>query len=219
MPSDERPRERLLKHGASVLSTAELLAILMRSGTKDMSVLVVAAELLRAYDGLRGVACASIQQLSKIRGVGEVKAIEIHAAFELGRRLAAVSQEERPTVKSPRDIANLLMPEMRDLQKEHLKSILLDTKNRVIRITTVSIGTLDSSLVHPREVYKEAIASSAASLALIHNHPSGDPTPSKPDIEVTERIMEAGEILGISLVDHIIIGDNCWVSLKEKGYL
>jgi DNA repair protein RadC len=219
LPSNERPRERLQHYGASVLSTAELLAIQLRIGSQERSALGLAELLLSQFEGLRGVANASIEQLSKVKGIGPVKAVEIAAAFELGRRYAALSEEAKPVIRSPEDVANLLMPELRDVKKEHLKSILLDSKNRVLRITTVSIGILDSSLVHPREVFKEAILASSASLIVAHNHPSGDPTPSVEDKRITERLAECGQLLGIELLDHIILGDNRWISLKERGIL
>ena len=218
-PLDERPRERLLRSGPQALNTAELLAILMRTGSSERSVLGLAEHLIHSFHGLRGVANASIEELQTIKGVGSVKAIEIMAAVEMGKRLSVLSVESRMCIRSPQDVSNLLMAEMRDLKKEHLKSILLDTKNRVLRAVTVSVGILDSSLVHPREVFKDAILASAASIIVAHNHPSGDPTPSQEDINVTKRLLEAGKIMGIELLDHIIIGDNRWVSLKERGHL
>lgn len=219
LPSNERPRERLQHHGPSAVSTAELLAIQLRTGTQERSALGLGELLLSQFNGLRGVANASIEELSRVKGVGPVKAVQIAAAVELGKRLSAISDFERPTIQSPQDVANLLLPELRDAKKEHFKSLLLDTKNRLIKIVTVSVGILDSSLVHPREVYRDAIAVSAASLIVAHNHPSGDPTPSAEDNRVTQRLAECGELLGIELLDHIIIGDNRWVSLKERGLL
>lgn len=217
MPSDERPRERLLHYGAQALSTTELLAIQLRIGTKERSALGLAELLLSQFNGLRGVGCASVEALSKVKGIGPVKAIEIAAAVELGKRLSVLSDEERPCIRSPQDVANLLMPELRDVKKEHLKSLLLDSKNRVMKMTTVSIGILDSSLVHPREVFKDAILASAASLIVAHNHPSGDPTPSHEDRRITQRLAECGQLIGIDLLDHVVIGDNRWVSLKQLG--
>ncbi len=218
-PLDERPRERLLNSGPQALNTAELLAILMRTGSSERSVLGLAEHLIHSFKGLRGVANASIEELQQIKGVGVVKAIEIMAAVEMGKRLSVLSVESRMCIRSPQDVSNLLMAEMRDLKKEHLKSILLDTKNRVLKAVTVSVGILDSSLVHPREVFKDAILASAASIIVAHNHPSGDPTPSQEDINVTKRLHEAGKIMGIELLDHIVLGDNRWVSLKERGHL
>ncbi len=219
MPAEERPRERLWKYGASALSTAELLAIQLRIGTKERSALGLGELLLSQFGGLRGVANAGLEGLGKVKGIGQVKAIEILAAVELGKRLAALNQEERPTISSPQDVANLLMSELRDVKQEHFKTLLMDTKNRVLRVVTVTIGILDGSLVHPREVFKEAITASAASIIVAHNHPSGDPTPSREDKAVTLRLVECGKLLGIDLLDHIIIGDNRFVSLKERGLL
>lgn len=219
MPAEERPRERLLHYGPSALSTTELLAIQLRIGTQGLSAVGVAEQLLSRFEGLRGIACANVAELSKVKGVGKVKAIEIAATVELGRRLAVMSQDARPAIHSPQDVSNLLMPELRDLKKEHLKSLLLDSKNRVMHIKTVSIGILDSSLVHPREVFKDAILASSAAIIVAHNHPSGDPTPSLEDRRVTERLVEAGKLLGIDVLDHIVIGDNRFVSLKERGMM
>ena len=219
LPAEERPRERLQKHGPSAVSTAELIAIQLRIGSQERSALGVAELLLSQFGGLRGIANAGIEQLSSVKGIGPVKAIEICAAVELGRRLCALSDDVKPIIRSPQDVANLLLPEMRDLKKEHFKSLLLDTKNGVMKTHTVSVGILDSSLVHPREVFKDAIVASAAAMIVAHNHPSGDPTPSNEDKRVTLRLAEAGQLLGIELLDHIILGDNRWVSLKERGVI
>ena len=219
MPAEERPRERLSKHGPAFCATAELLAILIRTGTTERSALGLGEQLLSHFQGLRGVASATIEQLSAVKGVGEVKAIQIAAAIELGKRLAVLSEDEKPVIRSPQDVSNLLMPELRDAKKEHLKSLILSTKNQVLKIHTVSVGILDSSLVHPREVFKDAIAASAAAIIVAHNHPSGDPTPSAEDRRITQRLAEAGQILGIELLDHVILGDNRFVSLKERGIL
>jgi DNA repair protein RadC len=219
LPAEERPRERLQLYGPSAVSTAELLAIQLRTGTPERSAIGLGELLLHEFAGLRGVANATLEQMASIKGVGPVKAVQIAAAFELGRRLAALSDEDRPVIRSPQDVAHLLMPELRDVKKEHLKSLLLDAKNRVLKVVTVSIGILDSSLVHPREVFKDAILASAASLIVAHNHPSGDPTPSLEDKRITQRLAETGQIIGIELLDHVIIGDNRWVSLKERGVL
>lgn len=219
MPATERPRERLTHYGASALSTTELLAIQLRIGTRERSAVGLAELLLSHFGGLRGVSNASVEELGKVKGIGPVKAVEIMAAVELGKRLAALSPEEKPCIRSPQDVANLLMPEMRDLKKEHLKSLLLNSKNQVMHIKTVSVGILDSSLVHPREVFKDAILASSAAIIIAHNHPSGDPTPSPEDKRVTQRLHEAGQLLGIDLLDHIVIGDQRWVSLKERGVI
>ena len=219
IPADERPRERLIQYGADVLSTSELLAILLRTGTGKYSAMGLGDHLLASFAGIRGVARASIEELSRIHGVGAAKAAQIKAAIEFGRRLVAASPDERPKIASPRDVYNLLGPSLREEKREHFVAVLLDTKNGVLRTKTVSVGDLSSSVVHPREVFAEAIRHSAASLIVAHNHPSGDPTPSPDDIAVTRRLQESGELLGIEVLDHVVLGDNRFVSLKEKGLM
>lgn len=219
LPADQRPRERLHAFGAQALTTAELIAILIRVGTRERSAVSLGEHLLAHFGNIKGVAGASVEELSKIKGVGPAKAAEIKAAIEFGNRLALFTGDVRPAIGGPRDVANLLMPDLRYLKKETLKSILMDTKNRVLAIKTVSIGDLSSSIVHPREVFKDAIVASAASLIVAHNHPSGDPTPSADDVAVTKRLMDAGGIIGIDLLDHIVIGDGKFVSLKERGLI
>ena len=203
-PMREKPRERLLKVGAENLANHELLAILLRTGTKH---------------GLRLLKEASVEELSSIPGIGMVKAIQILAAVELGSRIHKLANEEHFVIRSPEDGANLVMEDMRFLTQEHFVCLYLNTKNQVIHKRTVFIGSLNSSIVHPREVFKEAFKRSAASFICVHNHPSGDPTPSREDIEVTRRLFECGNLIGIELLDHLVIGDKKFVSLKEKGYL
>jgi DNA repair protein RadC len=217
LPSDERPRERLATHGPQALSTAELLAILIRVGNAQRSAVSLGEHLLAHFGNVREVASASVEALAKVHGIGIAKATQIKAAIEFGARVTLFSGEARPTIHDPRDVSNLLMADLRYAKKETLKSLLLNTKNQVLAIKTVSIGDLSSSIVHPREVFQDAVIASAASLIIAHNHPSGDPTPSAEDISVTRRLKEAGEILGIDLLDHIIIGDGIFVSLKERG--
>jgi DNA repair protein RadC len=217
LPLAERPRERLLHYGAEALSTSELLAILLRTGTPSESALGLAERIVATFGGLREVATATIAQFGKVKGVGPVKAVEIKAAIELGKRLHALSPETRPAIRTPADVASLVMSELRHETREHLKAILLDTKNQVLRIVTVSVGSLNESIVHPRELFHEAIRHSAAAVIVVHNHPSGDPAPSAEDIAVTRRLREAGQILGIELLDHVVLGDGRWVSLKEQG--
>jgi len=219
MPSSERPRERLIQHGSEVLNTAELLAILLRTGTEQRSALGLAEHLLSEYDGLRGVARMTVEEMSKVSGIGPAKAAQIKAAIEFGRRLVAASPEERPRITSPRDVYNLIGPSLRDEKREHFVALLLDTKNGVLRQRTISIGDLSSSIVHPLDVFSAAVRHSAASLIVAHNHPSGDPTPAPEDAAVTRRLVEAGEVMGIEVLDHIVIGDNRWVSLREKGLM
>ena len=213
-------RERLTHYGASALSTTELLAIQLRKGTPERSALALAELLLNEFGGLKAVAAASVEELSHVKGIGPVTAIEIAAALEMGRRVSVASNQARLCIHSPNDVANLLMPELRDLRKEVLKSLMLDSKNRVLKVMTVSVGILDSSIVHPREVYKPAILCNAASILVAHNHPSGHPEPSPEDRRVTERLYQAGEILGIDLLDHVIVGEEGrFVSLKERGVI
>ena len=217
MPSEERPRERLIAYGADALSVSELLAILLRTGTEQRSAVALADYILAQLGGIRGVSKATIEELAQIHGIGPAKAAQIKAAIEFGRRLVASDPQERPKIRSPRDVYDMLGPGLRDEGREHFIAILLDTKNGVLRHRTVSVGDLSSAVVHPREVFLEAIRHSAASLIVSHNHPSGDPTPSSEDIAVTRRLQEAGELLGIALLDHIIIGDGRFISLKEQG--
>ena len=219
LPSEERPRERLRAYGAQALTTAELLAILIRTGSGERSAVSLGEFLLAEFGSIKGVATATQEQLSAVKGLGEVKAGQIKAAIEFGNRLALFTEDAKPSIGGPRDVSNLLMPDLRYQKKEHLKSLLMDTKNRVLAIRTVSIGDLSSSIVHPREVYKDAVIASAASIIIAHNHPSGDPTPSSEDVAVTKRLIQAGEIMGIDLLDHIVLGDGVFVSLKERGLI
>jgi DNA repair protein RadC len=219
VPKDARPRERLLSDGPESLSNQELLAILLRTGTKDESVLELAQRLLHHFEGLRSLKDATIEEMTSIKGIGKAKAMQILAALELGRRISRLSYDERYVIRSPEDGAKYVMEDMRFLSQEHFVAIYLNTKNQVIHRKTVFIGSLNSSIVHPREVFKEAIKRSAASVICAHNHPSGDPTPSREDIEVTKRLAESGRIIGIELLDHLIIGDHTFISLKEKGYV
>ena len=221
LPQEERPREKMLKIGAQALSNAELLAILLRTGTKNDSVLRVAERLLKKYDDLGVAALASLgpQELSKIKGIGPVKAITVVAAIELGKRLNECGPSNKPVIRAPQDVANLLMARLRYEQREHFVIALLSTKNHVLATPTISIGSLNASIVHPRELFREAINHSAAAVILVHNHPSGDPTPSPEDISITKKMVEAGKILEIFVLDHVIIGDNKYVSFKEKGII
>ncbi|MDT8859522.1 DNA repair protein RadC [Alkalihalobacillus sp. MEB130] len=219
VPVRERPRERLLQEGAQALTNQEIIAILLRSGTKKESVLQVAQHLLAKFDGLLLLKDAAIEELRSINGIGEAKAVELAAAIELGRRIHNVQTDERYVIRSPEDVSNFVMEDMRFLHQEHFDCLYLNTKNQVLIRKTIFIGSLNASIVHPREVFKEAFRRSAASIICLHNHPSGDPTPSREDIEVTKRLAESGKVLGIELLDHIIIGDRKFVSLKEQGYV
>jgi len=218
-PQDERPRERFIHHGPQSLSNHELIAILLRTGTKDESVLQLSNRLLNHFEGLRLLKSATLEEITEIKGIGSAKAIQILAAVEIGRRMSNLNYTDRYVIRSPEDGAKYVMNDMRFLTQEHFVCLYLNTKNQVIHKQTVFIGSLNASIVHPREVFREALKRSAASVIALHNHPSGDPSPSREDIEVTKRLVECGKIIGIDLLDHLIIGENKFVSLKEKGYL
>lgn len=217
LPIEERPRERLIRHGAAVLSNAELLAILLRTGTRNESAISMAYRILKQDQGLRYLVDSDVEQLACINGIGQAKAAQIKAAIELGKRLSAFELGVDKPVKCPQDVADLMMEEMRYLKKEHMKLILLNIKCNLIAVEEVSVGSLNASIVHPREVFNPAIRKSSASIIMVHNHPSGDPAPSNEDKAITVRICEAGKLIGIELVDHIIIGDGKYISMKEKG--
>ena len=218
-PTDERPRERMVQSGAASLSNQELLAIILRTGTKSESVLQLANRVLTTFEGLRLLKEASLEEIMNIKGIGLAKAVQIMAALEIGRRIGNLAYDDRYSIRSPEDGANYVMNDMRFLSQEHFVCLYLNTKNQVLHKQTIFIGSLNASIVHPREVFKEAFRRSAASIICIHNHPSGDPTPSREDIEVTKRLVECGKIIGIEVLDHLIIGEKKYVSLKEKGYL
>lgn len=218
LPETERPREKMLEKGVWALSNAELLAILLRTGVKNLPVNRLAEQLLAKYQ-LTGLGSISPQELSKTTGIGLVKAVTVIAGIELGRRLSGKNPEERPVIRTPRDAADLMMAELRYQNKEHFMALLLSTKNHVIARAIISVGTLNASVVHPRELFREAISHSAAAVILVHNHPSGDPSPSQEDISLTRQLVEAGNLLAISVLDHVIIGDGKYVSFKEKGII
>jgi DNA repair protein RadC len=199
------------------LSPAELLAIILRVGTKDENVVRLAQRLLIHYGGLVGLAQAPYEDLVKIKGIGPAKAVELRAVFELAQRWRAASPEERTQIKSPADAANLLMMEMMVLEQEQLRTILMNSKNHVLKIHTVYVGSLNSASVRVGELFKEAIRMNCASMIVVHNHPSGDPTPSPEDVAVTRQIVEAGKLMSIEVLDHLVIGQQRWVSLKERG--
>ena len=217
MPASERPRERLQAYGESVLSTSELIAILLRTGIEGQSAINVASRLLKEHRGLAGLARCSFDQLANVKGLGPAKVAQLKAAFELGRRLLNESPEERPQIRCPADAANLLMSEMSLLEQEHLRTLLLDTKNRVLATREIYVGSLNTSLIRVGELFRPAIHANSAAVIIVHNHPSGDPTPSPEDVAVTHQIVEAGKLLDIEVLDHLIIGGQRWVSLKERG--
>jgi DNA repair protein RadC len=217
LPRDERPRERLLKLGSEALSAQEILALILGRGIRGESVMVTSQNLLKRFHSLKSIANASIEELTQIRGIGPAKAAQIKAALELSRRLESDAGERpNPILKSPEDVAAVARGQLKGKKKEHFLVLCLDTRNRLINDKLVSMGSLDTSIVHPREVFKEAVSSCAASVIFAHNHPSGDPEPSKEDIELTKRLAKAGEIMGIDVLDHIIVCDRDYLSLKAR---
>ncbi|HBE45180.1 MAG TPA: hypothetical protein DDW17_06970 [Deltaproteobacteria bacterium] len=217
-PEDERPRERLLKFGADKLSDAELLAILLRVGSSGKSAVDMARELMNEFGNFRTIDSKSFAELKR-KGLGIAKIAQIKAAIEIGKRFLKEKSLTKIKVKTSKDIVDYFIPYLRDMKKEIFKAVLLDGKNKIIKDVTISEGTLTKSIVHPREVIKEAIAESASALVLIHNHPSGEPQPSQDDIEITNRMVAACELVGIRILDHIIIGDNNYFSFFNEGLI
>ena len=218
LPLSERPRERLQKLGAEALSAQEILAVILGRGIAGESVMVTAQRLLSQFGNLKGIADASVEELSGVKGVGIAKAAQIKAAFELSSRLDGYSQAgDKPVVKTPEDVNVLVKGRLRGKKKEYFLALLLDTRNQLIKVSEIAVGSLDTSIVHPREVFKEAISASAAAVIFVHNHPSGDPEASEDDIKLTKRLAEAGELVGIEVLDHIIVGDKKFLSLKREG--
>lgn len=218
-PRTERPRERLLSKGPEALSDAHLLAILLRTGRRDSSAVQVAIELLNRLGGLGGLAACGIDELCTIPGVGPAKAAQLKAALALGKRSMAAPLSTGTRVSGSQDLFTHFHPTLRDVKHELFKVVLLDAKNRVIKEVTVSEGSLTLSIVHPREVFALAVRESAAAVIVLHNHPSGDPTPSLEDRQLTDRLVAAGQLLGIRLLDHLIIGDGRYVSFADEGWL
>jgi len=218
LPLSERPRERLQKLGVEALSAQEILAVILGRGVSGESVMVTAQKLLSRFGSLKGLAGASVEELSQVRGIGLAKAAQIKAAFELASRVddGYAESGDKPVVKTPEDVVNLVRSRLKGKKKEYFLAILLDTRSQLIKVAEISIGSLDSSIVHPREVFKEAISASAASVIFAHNHPSGDPEASEDDINLTKRLAKTGEIVGIDVLDHIIIGDKKYLSLKRE---
>lgn len=213
----ERPRERLASLGPQALSNAELIAILLRVGVTGENAVQVGQRLLQAFNGLGGLHRAPFDDLCTQHGIGEAKAAQIKAAIELGRRLTLESPEERPVINSPADAAALVQYEMSALEQEHLRVLLLDTRNHVLDIVEVYKGSVNSSQVRVGEIFKVAVRRNATALIVVHNHPSGDPTPSPDDVAVTRAIVQAGKLLDVDVLDHLVIGQGRWVSLKERG--
>ena len=219
IPVDDRPQEKLLKYGANTLSNSELLAIILRTGTKEENVVMLSQRILQEDGkGLRNLAEGTIEKFKSYKGISDVKAAKLIAVAEIGKRMSAI-KIEKIKISSPGDAAMVLMEEMRYYQKEYFKIILLDTKNNIKKISQISVGSLNSSIVHPREVFHEAVLNLSSSIILIHNHPSGECQPSHEDIVLTNRLDECGKILGIKILDHIIIGDGIFFSFKEEGLI
>jgi DNA repair protein RadC len=219
LPKEIRPRERLFEQGAAGLSDVELIAIIIRTGTKDETSLQLSQRLLQEFGSLGKISYASLEELSRFHGIGRAKAAQLIACIELGRRLSKAAVGARVSINRPEQLADILMLEMRYLDREHFKAVVLNTKNQILKIVDISIGSLNSSIVHPRELFKVVLKHSGAALIVAHNHPSGDPEPSSEDIRLTKRLNEAGKILGIDLLDHLILGDGKFVSLKERGII
>jgi len=214
---DDQSWERFLAHGPGSLTTVELLGLLLRPGADGESPLRLAERALQEIGSLRELSQTDVETLSRVRGIGMEKAVEVRAAIELGKRLIALGDGGvRPTIHSPAEAAAFLMPELRHQPQEHFKILMLDSKNQVLRAPTITLGTVNASLIHPREVFRPTLAQPCVSVILAHNHPSGDPTPSREDLDVTKQLVAAGKVLGIEVLDHVIIGDGRFVSLKER---
>ena len=220
IPEEERPIEKLLINGPEALTNAELLAIILRTGTRGENIISLSNRIISEFNGLDGLLEAGLDEITRIKGIKNIKASQIIAIGELVRRINMLSLiRSGKSISSPTDIANLVMKEMVLLKQEVLKLIMLDTKNNIIGIKDVFKGSLNTSIVHPREIFKEALKKSSSSIIICHNHPSGDPTPSTEDVNITIRLKECGKIIGIDLLDHLIIGKSQYVSLKEKGII
>ena len=217
IPQEERPRERMMEYGAGALSHTELLAILLRTGTRQESAMHMAQRILNQAGGIRSLMDLTLEEMTAMKGIGQAKAVQLKAGIELGHRIAKSRLVASTSIRTPRDAADILMEQLRYLQKEHFVCLFLNSKNHIIAQETLSMGSLNASIVHPREVFRAAIKCSSASIVCAHNHPSGDPTPSPEDIQITKRLIEAGAIVGIDVLDHLVIGDGTYVSLKEKG--
>lgn len=216
LPGDERPRERIFKQGPEALSSTELLAIILRTGTAQENVLRLSERILAHYNGICGLAAAAPEEMEQIKGLGRAKVAQIMAALELGKRVSRSQPDERPKIANAADAARLVM-DMDNLHQEHVRVILLDSARRVIAIPTLYIGTVSASLLRVSEIYREAVARGASAIIVAHNHPSGDPTPSPEDIEVTHTLISAGKLLDIALLDHLIIGKQSWRSIRDSG--
>lgn len=219
LPKAERPRERLKQFGPEALSAQELLALIIGRGVSKKSVITIAQELLVKFGNIKAISEATIEELSQIKGIGFAKAVQIKACFELGKRKDLEPELKDFDIKDPQSVVKAIRASIKDKAKEHFKLILLNARNKILGVSTISIGSLNASIVHPREVFKDAIVHSAYSVVLAHNHPSGDPEPSEDDLTITKRFIEAGKILGIHVTDHIIISKNGFFSFKDKGLM
>jgi DNA repair protein RadC len=223
MPEDARPRERLERSGPGSLSNQELLAIILSTGStangKKYTAIDLATELLRRFESLKGIAQADFVELQKISGIGRAKACQVMSAFELGKRVAIFSGNTKPVIRQPTDVFEYFSTQMSLLTREEFLVVVLDTKNRLVKYEFISKGTLNASIVHPRDVFRVAIIHSAAAIILLHNHPSGDPAPSQEDLDLTRRLVEAGKLMGINVLDHLIIGGAKFMSMKEMKLL
>ncbi|HSG17895.1 MAG TPA: DNA repair protein RadC [Anaerolineae bacterium] len=217
LTAGDRPRERLMQVGERALATSELLAIIFRTGVGGENVVRLSERLLSSFGGLPGLARASVTELQSVKGIGPAKAVEVKAALELGRRLLASAPEQRARVSSPADAANLLMSDMALLEQEHLRLVLLDTRNHVLATPNIYVGSLNTSVIRVGELFRHAIKENAAAMIVAHNHPSGDPSPSPEDVSVTRQIVSAGQLLDVEVLDHLVIGHGRYVSLKERG--
>lgn len=215
-PSSEQPREKLLQLGPEHLSNTELLAILLRVGVVGQDVVSLSNELLVRFDGVVGLSRAPVVKLAEVKGIGSAKAVAIKAALELGRRLLLSEANERPQIRSPQDVATMLQLKMSLLEQEHLQVVLLNTKNYVVGTPTVYVGSLNASMVRISEVFRDAVKENCAAIIVAHNHPSGDPTPSPEDVRVTREMVAAGKLLDIEVLDHLVIGHNRYISLKQQ---
>lgn len=218
LPLDQRPREKLIKNGPKSLSDSELLAIILRVGNKKENVVKVSNRIFNKYN-IKSLSRLGISSLKKEFGIGDAKACQIIACFELGRRVVKYKKDKRISIRKAKDLAKILIPEMGSLKKEHFKGLFLDSRNKIIKEETIFIGSLNESVIHPREIFQIALEENAASLILAHNHPSGDSKPSEEDIEITKQIINAGKILGIPVLDHLIIAHDKYFSFREKGLI
>lgn len=217
LPEEIRPRERLIAHGAQSLTSYELLAIILRTGNRKLNAIQLAMKILQQFGTQYDLRTASFHDLIQVSGVGPAKAVKIQAAIEFGRRLYQTNQEKQGVIMSTKDAGDYCIEKLKDLQQENVFALYLNTKNQIIKEKIIFIGTLNSSVAHPREIFKEGVRCSAARIIVAHNHPSGNPSPSQADIEFTKRLAESGDLIGIEVLDHIIVGDDNFLSLQELG--